>query len=60
MTTTIGTKEFLDWNVGEGKRFKDLKELLTELKELKMVFGPNCGFSGGPIDEEIEIIEGMV
>lgn len=46
--------------VGRGKRFETLEELLTQLKETKRQFGPNCGFAGGPIDEEIHIIEEMI
>jgi hypothetical protein len=55
--TIIGTEEWLGWNVGKGKRFKDLDDLLNELKAVRDKFGINCGYAGGPIDEEIKLIE---
>lgn len=60
MTSEITTKKFLDWNVGEGKRFKNLNELLEELKGLRSITGPFCGFAGGRIDEEIKEVEEMI
>jgi len=60
MKTIIGTKRWLNWNVGEGKRFKNLKELLDELIAMRSLYGSNCGFAGGPIDGEIELIYGMM
>lgn len=58
--TEVGTKEFLDWNVGKGKRFENLKELLKELKGIRKACGPLCGFAGGPIDDEIVIVERLI
>jgi len=60
MATRINTKEWLDWNVGEGRRFKNLKELLSELYCILNLFGPNCGYAGGNILEEIKIVKDMI
>ena len=58
--TKIHTKKWLDWNVGKGCRFKNLKELLEELKSIKKTFGNHCGFAGGMIIDEIELVKNMI
>jgi hypothetical protein len=58
--TEINTEKWLKRNVGEGKRFESLEELLSDLKEISRIFGPNCGFAGGPIDFEINLVEEMI
>lgn len=60
MGTRINTKEWLDWNVGKGKRFKNLCEVLTELHVVRIIFGNNCGYAGGNINDEIKIVEEMI
>jgi hypothetical protein len=56
----IYTRKWLDWNVGKGKRFESLTDLLNALEEIRKIFGKNCGFAGGPIDMEIEIVKEMI
>lgn len=58
--TKVGTKEFMDWYVGKGKEFKNLKELLKYLRRLRKTLGPFVGYAGGPVDEEIVIVEKMI
>lgn len=53
----ICNPEWIDWNVGPRKRFENLEELLKELKTVRNLFGPHCGYAGGPIDLEIVLIE---
>jgi len=55
--TMIGTEEWLERNIGKGKRFRNLNDLLGKLKGIKRRFDSNCGYAGGSIDDEIGIIE---
>ena len=60
MATEIGTKKWMDWNVGKGRRFENLNELLTELIAIMKRFGHLSGYAGGNIMEEILIVEDMI
>ena len=61
----IGTKEWLDWNVGKGKKFKDLEELLKELEAIRdrfpapAAFG-SIGYAGGEIEDEIVTVKALI
>ena len=58
--TKINTKEWIDWNAGEGKRHPDLENLLEDLLRIRNVLGPTVGYAGGLIGEEIEIVKKMM
>ncbi|GAG86899.1 unnamed protein product [marine sediment metagenome] len=58
--TRILDKDWLDWNVGNGKRFNNLEELLSELRRIRDSLGPSYGFAGGNITEEIELIKSEI
>jgi hypothetical protein len=56
--TTIDTPKYLNWNVGEGNRFKNLGELLDACKGVRKLGFP--GWAGGPILTEIALVEEMM
>jgi len=60
MSTKVTDPDWLDWKVGHGKEFEDLNELLMGLRKIRHLFGPNCGYAGGPIDLEISLVEEMI
>ena len=58
--TKIETKEWLDWNVGEGKRHSNLEDLLEDLEDIRKTLGPTVGYAGGNIIQEIDLVKKMI